>query len=199
MKLTAIQAQKNRADRFSIFIDGKYSFSLSADSLLKSGLIKGQDLSKNDLIKLKKRAESDMVWQRLWAYALRRQRSKKELSNYLRLKGISDKKTSVLLNKLEDKGLINDKALAQAIISSAGLRRPQSKLKLRYHLKKRGISDELINDSIKRAVPDSQALIRFINQKKLLNRYQDKTKLMRYLAAQGYNYEDIKEAIKQTD
>ncbi len=49
MKITSIKQQVKRADAYSIFLDGKYSFSLSGSELLKSGLAPNQDVSVEQL------------------------------------------------------------------------------------------------------------------------------------------------------
>jgi NUDIX domain. len=57
MKITAITQQVKRTDRYSIFVDGKYAFSLSESGLLASGLAVGQELTPAELKKLKKMPE----------------------------------------------------------------------------------------------------------------------------------------------
>ena len=44
MKITDIKAQVRRAGRYSIFVDGKYAFSLSDTALLEQKLKLGQEL-----------------------------------------------------------------------------------------------------------------------------------------------------------
>ncbi|MBI3624310.1 hypothetical protein HY218_01620, partial [Candidatus Saccharibacteria bacterium] len=46
MKITSIRQQTKRADRYSIFVDGKYAFSLSEGELITSGVHTGQELTK---------------------------------------------------------------------------------------------------------------------------------------------------------
>ena len=50
MKITSIQVQLKNSGRYSVFVDGKYAFSLSADALLDSRLVSGQEVSESDIV-----------------------------------------------------------------------------------------------------------------------------------------------------
>ena len=86
MKITSIQPQVKNPNRFSVFVDGKYTFSLSADGLLSAGLKNGQELSQAELTDLKKQSEDDKAYTLTLAYVVRRMRSEGELLDYFRRK-----------------------------------------------------------------------------------------------------------------
>lgn len=44
--ITKITVQKRRKDRFNIFVDGEYAFPISEAVLIKIGLFKGMELTK---------------------------------------------------------------------------------------------------------------------------------------------------------
>ena len=46
MKITSIKQQVKRADRYSIYVDDKYSFSLSEQELLSIKIKVGQEVTK---------------------------------------------------------------------------------------------------------------------------------------------------------
>jgi hypothetical protein len=60
MKITAIKQQVKNPERVSIFVDGKYEFSLSLDELVKYKLKNNQELDKADVKKFKK-ISADLV------------------------------------------------------------------------------------------------------------------------------------------
>ncbi len=53
MKITSIKQQVKRADRYSVYIDGKFNFALSETELLRLGLHNGQELTDDELDSLK--------------------------------------------------------------------------------------------------------------------------------------------------
>jgi hypothetical protein len=49
MKITDIKQQVKRQARYSIFVEGKYAFSLSEPELMKSGIQIGRDYTEEEL------------------------------------------------------------------------------------------------------------------------------------------------------
>lgn len=197
MKITRITQQEKVKDRYSVFVDGKYSFSLSEGALLGSKLATGQELSAEDLKQWKQESADDKVYGMALRYAAMRPRSTWEMELYLRRKKASPSLTSKVLNKLSDIGLLDDAAFARAWVSNRRLLRPTSKRKLQQELRAKHVSDEVINRTLAESGGDEQIILReLIVKKRSLPKYRaDPLKLMQYLARQGFNYDDIKEAL----
>lgn len=64
MKITSIKQQVKRADRYSIYVDDKYSFSLSEQELLSIKIKVGQEVTKLELKELLNKAEDDKAYMR---------------------------------------------------------------------------------------------------------------------------------------
>ena len=62
MQITAIKQQVKRTDRYSIYVDGKYAFSLSESGLISGGLVSGQELDAGELKRIKKAAGLDKAY-----------------------------------------------------------------------------------------------------------------------------------------
>lgn len=197
MKITKIVQQERVKDRYSIFIDGKYAFSLSEGALLDSHFAAGKELSKEELREWKQRASDDKIYSLALRYAALRPRSIWEVAAYLHRKGASPALAQSLVNKLSNIGLLHDETFAYSWVTNRRLLRPTSKRKLQQELRARHISDELIEQAINKEEIDERATLRQIAAKKSqLSKYRDnKLKLMQYLARQGFNYDDIKEVL----
>ncbi len=87
MKLTKIKAQVRTSGRFSVFVDGKYSFSLSDMALLEQKLRVGQELSADDVKRLKQASTDDKLYGNSLRFVAMRVRSEWEIRMYLRRKG----------------------------------------------------------------------------------------------------------------
>src|SRR4051812_30584175 len=83
MKISSIKQQVKRADRYSIFVDGKYAFSLSESALLESKIASGQELSKEQVAEFKKLSADDKLYNRTLRYVAMRPRSRWEVEQYL--------------------------------------------------------------------------------------------------------------------
>jgi len=202
MKLTRIVQQEKQKDRYSIFVDGKYSFSLSENALLDAGLAVGQELSQEDVKHWKQASADDKVMGSALRYAAMRLRSVWEMEQYLKRKNASPALAEKILNKLININLLNDEAFAKAWVANRRLLRPTSKRKLQQELKAKRVPEEVINITLAEdeVVNDRTALREMIAKKRNLSRYKaNPMKLMQYLARQGFNYDDIKQAMNSVD
>jgi regulatory protein len=194
MKITQISQQIKQQDRYSIYVDGKYAFSLSASALLESQLVRGQQLSEGELQNWKRQSSEDKISNQALRYAALRPHSRWEMQNYLKRKTISPALTQKILNKLTDISLLDDLAFARSWVANRRLLRPTSKRKLQQELRAKRVDDEVIDQVLAEDETTEQDVLReLIAKKRQLSKYKvDDLKLMQYLATQGFNYGDIK-------
>lgn len=199
MKITDIKQQVKRADRYSIYGDEKYIFSLSENELLSLGLRVGQEFSDNELEELKQTALLDKAYDRALNLVAMRPRSAWEMEQYLKRKDYDKLVIEQVLNKLSDKGYLNDEAFAKAWVESRRLLKNTSKRRLTQELRSKRVPDDIIQLVIEADDTDEQEVLRqLIERKRTQSRYQDEQKLMQYLVRQGYNYGDIKAVLSET-
>ncbi len=198
MKITAITQQQRRSDRYSIFVDGKFSFSLSAQTLLESGLRNGQELQPAELHQLKNDARYDKAYYRTLELIVRRKRSEWEITQYLKRKGYDEELAFQLTKKLRQEGYINDKAFAASWIENRRLLKSISRRRLKQELRSKRVSDEIIETTLGSDTTNERVVLEeLVRSKKRQTKYQDDLKLMQYLARQGFNYDDIKAVVKE--
>jgi regulatory protein len=196
MKITAIKQQIKRQGRYSIFVEGKYEFSLSETALLESKLSIGQDLSEVQLGELKQASIDDKAYNNALAYAMLRPRSTWEMEQYLLRKKCSPALSKKILNKLSINELLNDEAFARSWVANRRLLKPVSRRRLIQELRAKRVPGEIAERAVAADETDEQAvLVELIARKRKQTRYQDDQKLMQYLAGQGFGYGDIKAAL----
>ncbi len=199
-RISAIKQQVKRSDRYSIFIDGEYTCSLSEGALLETGLRIGQELSKDELHTLKDQAQSDKAYDRTIQLIARRPRSEWEVRQYLKRKSYDEVITQQTIERLLDKGYLDDVSFAQSWIQNRRLLKPRSKRKLRQELLQKRVPEQIITDCLAYDDTDDKEVLRqLIEQKSSQTRYKDRQKLMRYLSGQGFSYGDIKEVLEETE
>ena len=191
MKITAIKQQVKNPGRYSVFVDEKYSFSLSELALVNSELKLNQELSKDELAKLKEESDLDKAYNRILNLLARRVRSEWEIRDYLKRKKYDEDAIDKLLNKLSERHLVNDLSFANAWVENRRLLKNMSKRKLTQELRAKRVSDEIIDEVMGLDETNELEVLRELVERKK-SRYPDKTKFMRYLAGQGFNYNDIK-------
>jgi regulatory protein len=199
MKITSIKQQAKLANRYSIFVEGKYAFSLSEGVLLDSKIASGQELTPEQVKEYKQLSADDKIYNRALRYVAMRQRSVWEMEFYLKRKEASPTLINQILNKLSDIGLLDDRKLAAAYIHDRTLQRPTSRRKITLELKKKHVADDIINEVLSSAAvtDDRTALRDLVERKRRQSKYKDNLKLMQYLARQGFNYDDIKSVLNE--
>ena len=198
MKITNIKQQAKRQDRFSIFVDEKYVFSLGESELLTSGIKIGDELSKEQLKQLKGRAVEVKTMDRVARYIALRPRSRWEIEQYLKRKNTPAPLQEAILNKLSVNGLVDDEAFARAWVNNRRLLKPMSRRRLVQELRLKRVDSSIIDDVLEEDETSDLITLHQLIQKKR-SYYKDDLKLMQYLARQGYNYSDIKEALARAD
>jgi len=196
MKITAIKQQVKQQGRYSIFVEGKYSFSLSEAALLESKIVSGQELSAQQVKDFKKLSGDDKLYNQTLRYAAMRARSTWEIEQYLQRKKADSLLSQQIVNKLSNLQLIDDAAFAQTWIASRRLLKPTSRRRLLQELRAKHVPDDIAETVLAEDETDEQTTLReLIDKKRRQTKYQDVTKLMQFLARQGFNYDDIKQAL----
>lgn len=207
MKITAISPQVRDKERLNIFIDGKYRLSLLISQYADSGFRVGDEISETELTVLESESVFGKVYTRALEYALARPRSIKEMRDYLYRKtrdtrtktgvikkGVSETITTRVLERLKDRGYVNDEHFTRWWLENRNIRKGTSLRKLQAELRAKGIEAGLIEQLMAAAPRDDKEEIQKIITKKR-SRYDDQ-KLMQYLARQGFRYDDIREALE---
>lgn len=199
MKVTAIKQQMKRADRYSVYVDDKYSFSLSEAALIEQRLASGQELDSDRLRRLKEAAGLDKAYGNALRYVALRPRSEWELRQYFRRKSVDEAAAQQIIERLQAVGLLDDLAFARAWVSNRRALKPTSKRRLVQELKQKKVPEAFIGQVLEEDEADEGVVLsQIVERKRQLARYRDDPqKLMQYLARQDFGYDDIKTAMQE--
>lgn len=196
MIVTSINQQTRNQSRYSVYVDGKYTFSLSDSQIRQSGLLVGRELSEEDVEKWKRESDEGKVLDRTLRWLAIRPRSEWEIEDYLKRKDVHEDLAHKVTEQLRGFGYIDDKAFAESWVRSRRMLKSSSKRRLRQELQQKRISSDIIDVVLAEdEIEDSRMLDDLIEKKGKQTRYQEDEKLIAYLARQGFNYSDIKEAL----
>ncbi|HKR82488.1 MAG TPA: RecX family transcriptional regulator [Candidatus Saccharimonadales bacterium] len=199
MKITNIKQQVKRSNRYSVFVDGKYAFSLSETALLDSRISSGTELSQVELDGLKKLSASDKAYGRALNYAAIRPRSEWEVRVYLQRKDVAPEEAIAIIEKLQRIGLLDELAFARAWVANRRTLKATSKRRLVQELHQKHVPESVITQVLEEDESSDRDILRdLVTRKRQQSRYKnDELKLMQYLARQGYGYDDIKSAMQE--
>ncbi len=195
-KVTDIKQQVKRQDRYSVFIDDKYSFSLSENELMQSGIRLNKEYTEAKLEQLKQTAVLDKAYMRSLDMLSRRARSEWELRDYLRRKDYEPEVIDQIITRLKKSQYIDDYNFAKVWVDNRRLLKATSKRKLSQELKQKRVEQSVIDEVLEEDDTDELTVIReLIVKKRTQSRYQDDQKLIAYLLRQGFSYGDVKDAL----
>lgn len=198
MIITAIKQQVKRQDRYSIYVDEKYAFSFSQHELIKSDIKIGSKVTEEELSQLQNSAVIDKAYDRALNLISHRPRSVGEIRDYLKRKDIIGNEADMVIDKLLQRGYLDDYDFATRWVATRRLLKSTSKLRLAQELRQKRVSDDVISDVLAEDVTDERKVLTdLIERKRKQSKYQDNLKLMQYLARQGFRYDEIKSALAE--
>lgn len=203
MKITALKTQARHPGRVSVFVDDRYSFSLSEDQVLELSVRSGQTITADDLKRFGLASESGKLYNQALRYVLIRPRSEHEVIGYLRHKlpatGLSKDDAAMIFDKLKARGYVDDLAFARNWLANRRVRRGASLRRLRAELLAKGVDENIIDEAVSSSDRSEMDDLRMVIAKRG-SRYPDRQKLIQYLVRQGFPYDIVLSVLEeQTD
>jgi regulatory protein len=190
--ITALKFQKRNKERVNVYLDGEYAFGLQAVEAAR--LRKDQVLSDAEIAELKARDERNQAYDRTLRFLSYRPRSRVEVERYLRGKAVTEKVIGDTVVRLEQANYLDDEAFARFWVENREQFRPRSQRALRYELRQKGVSDEIITLVLSDRDDEAAAwraiegrLSRWAN----LPRDEFRQKALGYLSRRGFGYGTI--------
>lgn len=202
-EITKISLQKNQK-RFNIFLDGKYSFSLSEESLADSHLAVGQEFDEKKVKELISKSEFQKILDKAMRYISLRPRSISEMRQYLGFKLKGKEESGFLIEKVIDRlvgnKFLDDEVFARWWIDQRATFRPRGKMAIKSELRHKGIDDDLVRKLVESEVDEislaGKTVLKKLNTMKRLTGFEKKRKIASMLSRRGFSWQIIKEAMK---
>ncbi|HSX00862.1 MAG TPA: hypothetical protein VLF67_01355, partial [Candidatus Saccharimonas sp.] len=110
--ITAIRRQQKRTDRYAVYVDKQYRFSLPDLELSASGLRVGDELTEAEIAAMQRQAGESKAYDMALRFLSVRVRSVREVRDYLVRKGSDPDEAAVIVQRLETTGCLDDQAFA---------------------------------------------------------------------------------------
>lgn len=199
MRITSIKQQVKNPERASIFIDGKYAFSLSLDELVAEKLKIGMELDAAEQKRLKKLSDDGKLRARALEWVMSRPRSQREFRDYMFRKKAEPEMTDRLTNEFVEKGYLDDRKFTLWLVDMRR-RGGKSERAIVAELFRKGVTRDITREVLAEDVGEMERLKAIMAKKRKLSRYEaGPQKLMAYLLRQGFSYDDIKRVMSNPD
>jgi regulatory protein len=197
-KITALKYQKKNRDRVSVYLDGQFAFGLPA--IVAASLKSGQSLSEAEIEALRQQGVVEGAYDRALNYLSYRPRSRAEIVTYLEGRDVPGGQIEEVVERLERAGLLDDDAFARYWVENRERFRPRGLHALRYELRRKGVSDEVIERALV-SIDVSASAYRAAEAKARQLQHLDpvtfRRKLLDYLARRGFEYEVAQDATER--
>ncbi len=199
MQITKIEPQKQDPSRRSVYVDGAYSFSLDAESFLKSGLCVGMEIDEAAISELTLAAEYAGCKTYAFRLLARRSYAIGELRRKMAAKGFGEEACDRTVALLCELGYLDDEKYARMYVSDAVNLSRKGKRLIAYELSQKGIRREIVEEALSE-LDESSALEELVAKKVASEPELDRravNRIVSFCARKGYEYSDISEALRK--
>lgn len=206
--------KKKNKNRFNVYLDGEFAFGADEDTVVNFRLLKGKEITKADLDKILFETEVGKLMDRMYGLFGRRQRTEREVRDYLRNLSfkrkvkeqdeISEIVIEKLIERLKEKQLLNDQQFAQQWVHSRQISKKKGQIAIRTELMQKGIDKETIDQVLSEQVSETseqqlatEALEKKMRTFRLLDSQQFKQKSLQFLMRRGFSYDIAKDVVEQ--
>lgn len=187
-----------KSNKIKIYVDGEYYATLLDETVVSNNLKLNVEYSEkflNDVVDSGQNLLALDTGLKILSLFLK---TELELRNYLKGKGFNNNAIEFAVSKLKGYNYLNDEHYVQNYIETR--RHKKGKKAIKYELKLKGVSEELIEKYLENLIENQINEIEVIANKFVKNKDKNaklKEKLFRHLTAKGFDYEEINMVIKE--
>ncbi|MCC5915472.1 MAG: regulatory protein RecX [Balneolaceae bacterium] len=202
LKITSVAPQKKRRDRYSLFHEKTFLIGISGKTLTDFSITSGKILTPNLFQQLTRSEDLQKLRDYFYRLLGRRDHASFELRQKARKKGYPDEDISLLIEELDQKGLINDLAYAQKFASDKQAFNKWGPKKIKNALFGKGIAKHTVEKVVQNLSEDlaqDQICVDLLRKRRRHFSREDDTikrkqKMIRYLLGKGYGGEPARRA-----
>jgi Uncharacterized protein conserved in bacteria len=199
MEITSVERNKKNKDRFSVYLDGRYSFTIAEDDYISMNLYEKKDLSIEELDYIKNNLNFRDAKNTAVKYLSLKIRTENEVRTKLLEDGYDNNATESAIEELKAIGYINNKLYAQKFVFDRSKLKPKSKKLLKLELKSKGIDEDIIDEVLDDWNVDDKIVAEGLIKRKFgkydLKDQNVRKKVYMFLKHRGYDHEIITSVI----
>ncbi len=199
-RITAIRVRRHQRERASVFLDGKFAFSLEAEVALKEGLQVGQELSADQIEALAKSDHFHRCFKAAVHYLSYRPRSEFEIKERLQRRGFDGDSVAAVMTRLKEQGLVDDMVFSQFWKDNRDSFSPRSQWLTKLELRQKGVASDIIDQVVDAVNDDDNAYRAALSKVRNLPQsdYQGfRRRLGEYLKRRGFGYGVINRTVER--
>jgi regulatory protein len=204
VKISDIRIQKRNRNRFSIYVDGRYRFSLDEQTLGRAGFHIGDEIDEETIRNLSSKDEFFRARDYGMLLLSYRDRSEQEFRKRLLDRAHNRDVVEEVIELFKAENLINDQVFAEKWIEHVLHSRPMGALRVRHELRARFVDDQVIDSVVGRMLGRDMErdLAHAAAEKKMraLKGYAEdkvRSRLQQHLRNRGFQFDIIHDVMKE--
>lgn len=195
MKITKIEEQKKNKSRFSVFLDGEFSFGADKFTIVSYGLTEGAEITEEKLAEIKAGALTEDAKNYAARLISAKSYTEKAMREKLTAHTGDEETVQKTINFLKEYKLIDDSDYATRYAHDLVHLKKFGPKQVVWKLQEKGIPKEIAQKVASEFNFDDTISenLKTLAQKKLSGNFDIKNimKVKRYLASRGYDFDDI--------
>lgn len=191
-----ISHKQGRGKKIHLFLDEEYQITTDINFWAENFYKDGQEISEDEWQELVEKINYKKAVDKCYDLLSRRDHSVKELRTKL-LRTVDENSAEKAISKMLDYGYLDDKKYAQKLVNYYSNTKNLSKNHVKQEMYKKGISADLIADTLENFEIDNvQSIVNLVLTKyrNKLDAENNNEKVIASLMRKGFSYSDIKSA-----
>ncbi|KPG69918.1 recombination regulator RecX [Enterococcus sp. RIT-PI-f] len=195
--ITIIRINKGKGPFYEVETSEGEILRVSEDLLVRFRLLKGKELTKEEIKEIKKSAGFDLGLQQAMNYISYQLRSEMDVRIYLKDKEIDSHDRQLVIDRLKDLNLIDDKIYGESYVRTQIRISDKGPIVVGQQLKKKGLKETVIQEVLPLYTEELQFDVGYHTAEKALRRFQNKShketiqKLKLHLMQKGFQQQVI--------
>ncbi|OXM84744.1 regulatory protein RecX [Paenibacillus rigui] len=201
--ITKVERQKRVKDRYNLYIDDEFAFSVHEDILIRYKLVKGSEVEEEGLRAIVHAQEK----QRAYLYAVRllgsRLRSEHELWNRLKQKGYDPVLATTTVERLKQEQYVNDAVFAEQLTKQRVRSQKKGRNWVKQELQFKGIDPIQISKAIQQIDEETEyrsayeLVYKKYRKEFIIDAKQAQRKAMGFLLRRGYSSSLVSKVVRE--
>jgi len=204
-RITKIEPQRRRKSRFSVFVNGEYSFSLDAELLASVGLAEGQEIDEARLEQIRRESELRYARERAYRLLAVRDRSEAEMRQRLTRIGFDPATVEMTIGFLKERKYLDDRSFALRYAQSEVALHPVGRRELERRLRQKGLEEGVVREVVGHLLPPGEeaalawqeALRRYRRYRNEPDREKVKARVVSFLARRGFEWPILQDILER--
>ncbi|MBE3570085.1 MAG: recombination regulator RecX [Bacillales bacterium] len=199
--ITKISVQQNNKERYNVFLNGAFAFSVDEAVLARFRLKKGMELEKEDIAEILYADEVRKGYQDSVYYLAKRMRTEKEIREFLRKKEYGSEVIDLVIQKLYEQQYLDDRDFAKAYVQTQIKTTDKGPIVVAEELAQKGVDKSIVEQALELYGKEEQVYKAKKLTEKVFHRnlkesfLQNKQKAIQLLRRKGFSGEVISEAL----